>query len=454
MKHTSELIKNNFATILTEFPQDYIRPCNKSEIPVKPVEISINHWYKLICSEERVSDDSLTRHITEEDWKSLTYQQKSEISTNKNKHRRADHNYAHICVSHIKSKKLLKSGKTWNTYEERFFYVTNSTFFSKDDNGDITPWISFRRELIEDWRDIGFCDIIWFVKNTNKYVIATADEVQRSYKRHNCSGDNKIVGFKTGSYEYIAFPLDVELKTTATDMPSNTLFVPTEENLKTFDYIENIQYKHSTRNYKGIIYCAIKDPNGDIKETKFNSMSEAYKKLCAHYYTFGYSEKTFRRRVCAGELQLLDQNFYEDYECLLSYKEDDIERYKKDPDSFKKVTKKETSVNGIKIEKTETETMINYNPLVDLVLEKIDSDDDKHSSFESADDTNIDISSEDLTKENIVDPNEKIDLNKLFASDENMKDFLVPDEKFRHRAELTYEQNRTCSTERQYKPLF
>ena len=138
----------------------------------------------------------------------------------------------------------------------------------------------------------------------------------------------------------------------------------------------------------------------------------------------------------------------------MSYKEDDIERYKKDPDSFKKVTKKETSVNGIKIEKTETETMIDYNPLVDLVLEKIDSDDNKQLSYESADDTNINISSEDLTKENIVDPNEKIDLNKLFASNESMRDFLILDEKFKHRAEMTYEQNRTCSTEQQYRPLF
>lgn len=453
MKHTSELIKNNFATILTEFPQDYIRPCNKSEMPVKPVVISINKWNELIGSEERVLDDGLTRHITEEEWKSLTYQQKSEISTNKNKHRRADHNYAHICVSHIKSKKLLKNGKTWNTYEERFFYVTNSTFFLKDENENITPWISFRRELIQDWRDIGFCDVIWFVKNTNKYAIATADEVKNSYKRHNLSGDNKMAGFKVGAYEYVAFPLDVELKTTAIDMPENTLFVPTDENLKTFDFIENIQYKHSTRNYKGVIYCAIKDSEGVIKETKFNSLSEAYKKLVAHYFGFDYSEKTFRRRVCAGELQLLDQNFFKDYECLLSYKEDDIERYKKDSNSFKKVTKKETFLNGIKIEKTETETMINYNPLVDLVLEKIDSD-DKQPSFESTDDTNIDISSEDLTEENIVDPDGKIDLNKIFASNENMKDFLIPDEKFKRRAELTYEQNKTCSTEQRFERLF
>ena len=306
IKHTSELIKSNIATILTEFPNAYIRPCNKSEFPKKP------------------------RNMTQEQWDALDASDKS-LFVPAPSHRRKDHLYAHICITPFTYGE--KGFKHFST--ESFYYVTSSTT-----RIDTIPFISFREDLINAWKDKGkFPNVIWFVKNENLYKIIDGKDLERHYIQ--AITEKNLKRYYVDEHSYLAFFVcnKSEMKEKATSIPENTTFDP--KYLSTFDYIENVTYK-KYRNYKGTVYGILryKDTNGKIiiKKQMFSSIREAY---YTNFDKFDCSYKTVVRNTNAGALQKM-LPLYEDMQLLFTYDKNDFEN----PEAaFSKcISKKETKV--------------------------------------------------------------------------------------------------------------
>lgn len=325
-KITSNLIKNNLCSILNEFPNAFIRPCNSNEFLKKPSDMKTSTWNTLSFEEKKM-------YMPEPS------------------HQRKNHSYAHICITQIEDNK-----STYKRYKpEQFFYVTSSTYFTDDHK----IYIAFRQNLIEDWTSGnigGFANIMWFPKNAsfnssynNKWAIIDHKELEASYI--NSIKEKTLIPFKNNGYMYFAFPiLNIELKNKAINFPEKSVFNPKYAN--TFDFIENIQYKNSRRCRKGILYCAIIDNNKNIiKETTFRSEREAWQVLSA-FYGFEYSQKTFQRNINREMIQKMIP-LYEDYTMFLTYNQEQLEEFKKNPEMF--YTKKEEKIEINDVELTRTE---------------------------------------------------------------------------------------------------
>lgn len=369
---TSQIIKNNLSSILTEFPNAFIRPCNSHEFVTKPFNMRQEIWAQLTPAERK--------------------QYTPEPS-----HRRKDHSYAHICVTPI-----LEKGKFTKYDTEQFFYVTSSTYFTSEHK----TYIAFRQNLIEDWSSMGFCDIMWFPKRASfessyngKWAIIRKKQVEQSYI--SSIKEKTIITFKNDGFMYFAFPiLDIELKNQALDMPANTTFNPKFAN--TFDFIENITYKNSRRSRKGTLYCAIldsKDNNSVIKETSFRSEREAFSVLST-FYGFEYCEKTFDRRIDYEMIQDLIP-LYEDYIMFLTYSQEQLEEFKKNPEMFYTKKEERIKINDIELTRTviePTDTSYEDEPFYDIIDDIIEFD-----KNESDDDFSITDTEADKTDNNDID---------------------------------------------------
>lgn len=285
IKHTSSLIKSNLQTILTEFPNAFIRPCNK-------------------------------------------YEQHNAAPT----HTREQHHFAHICVTSF----TVENNNTSNfrRYEqERYFYVTSSTTDWVEH--DTLKCISFRKELIDIWTNTGFCDVIWFIKNTDKYMILTADEVRNNLTDAIKNNQHKL--YNVDGRDYIAFPVIGTTKTRAKEFPEFSAFDP--KYASTFDYIQNVTYTER-RNYNGTVYAVawIPDASGMKVVTKeYVSIKEAFDKQTT-FAANGY--RTCVRRTQAGVAQKLIELYEnEGYVVYFTYNKEELD----DLDAlYERITKKQT----------------------------------------------------------------------------------------------------------------
>lgn len=286
ISHTSCLIKDNIATILTEFPNAFIRPMNK-------------------------------------------YEPKNATTQN---HRRVDHLYAHIAITDFE----VQPNGFKKAKPEEFYYVTSSTYFTLEKQ----RYVSFRWDLVEKWVKAGAMpNIIWFVKpfsnraSKMEYTIVDGSSLRNSYIR--CLNNKKTVRYNVDGYEYFAwdpfFYCDEKknneahksFKNRAMAIPEKTYF--DAKYVDTFDWIENVTYS-SHRCRKDTVYGILKidDPTTgtfEIKRKAYRSVKEFYLLNSAQ---LDCTEKTVHRRIAGKALQKLMMPLYTGYILYATYDENEF----------------------------------------------------------------------------------------------------------------------------------